>query len=149
EVERELVCQPVGDRLRQRNLCRDRFGLLGGLQRSDLAVRLADRQDAVGGQRAVAGNAHCADIGGDRDQLVVDVGRPVHRDEQQLGVAAGRYVVGGLRGTHVNVAQRNRADGGARAVHGGFLRRGLGQLTGPAAAQRDRGGQPARGQRGG
>ena len=128
--------------------CLGGVGLLGGLQRRDLAVRLADHQHAVGGQRGVAGEADRADVGGDRDQLVGDVRRAVDRDEHQLDLAAGLHVVGGLRGAQVDVAQRDRPTV-ARAVHGGFLGRGLGHLPGPAAGERDGGGEPAGGQPGG
>ena len=46
------------------------------------------------------------------DQLVGDVRRVVGGDEQQLDLAAGLHVVGGLRRPQVDVAQRDVADVG-------------------------------------
>ena len=65
-------------------------------------------------------------LGRDRHQPVVLLGRFVDGDEQQLGVAAGPDVVGGLGGAQVHVAQRDArgrvADPGEGAVDRGLLR---------------------------
>ena len=144
EGEREVVRQSVGDGLGQRH------GGLGGvhrldvLQRRELAIGFPDLERAADRNSGIAGQRHGADIGGDRDEFVGNIGRGICGDEDQLHILALLDVVGGLDRVQVDVAQCDRAEQGAHAVDRGFLGGGLGDLAGAAGAQQEGRGHAAR-----
>ena len=86
------------------------LGRLGGLQCGGLPVGLAHYQDAACGHGGVSAQRHRADVGGDRDKLVVDVRRVVDGREDQLHVSPGLHIVRRLYDTQVDVPQRDGAD---------------------------------------
>ena len=71
------------------------------------------------------------------------VRRFVGRHEQQLRLAARLHIIGGLRGPQMHIAQRDVPDRCRGAVYRRLLGCGLGDLSGAAAGEGGRGGQPA------
>jgi hypothetical protein len=113
------------------------LGVLDRLVRRDDGLLRRELDDGLAGGR---GDLDGAQVGGDAGQLVGDGLAVVDDGQGDERLAALGVVIGGAfaRVHDVHVAQRDAADVGVVAVHGGDLLRGLRDLARAAAGQRDR-----------